>query len=387
MRQAGSCQNHTAMIFDRGGTRRYGPPLLELSRVKWDRRRDSISEATIRIEGDACSSQQEFLSSIRAHRHELVIFRGRDRVWEGPINRPTIRGSFAEIHATDVVTYLKKTPLTRVWDNTYAGGGVTEVTTRIGNIIAYELTHGRVQKDDAGNNVNVPAWESLDPPVNVVPHLVVHHFPNEARTAAKTLPFQMTVGDHLQALARVSGIDFTAVGRAIHIWDVSRSIGRTDTWTEANFYSDIAVSEYGSDHAQSSYTIGQDGLYGSAVNPKNLDFYGPWTTIFTSYNEEATSSPTQEELDSQARRNLVGRSPAPIEVRVPDNSSVILSDHLTINMLVPGVQVPLRATLNARPLAQVQKIDSVTVTETAKGENIQVTLTPTTRPDSDVVAV
>ena len=405
---SGTCANHTAMIFDRGGTRRFGPPLLDLSRVKWDRRRDSISEATIRIEGDACSSQREFLSSIRAHRHELVIFRGEERVWEGPINRPTIRGSFAEFHATDVLTYLKKTPMSQGYDNTFTGDGVTEVTTRIGDIIAYELTNSRTQMYHdtdpgaaaavaewvadggiatpvtGGWDVEVPAWEDLDPPVNILPHLVIHHFPNEARTAAKTLAYQMTVGDHLQQLARVSGIDFTTVGRAIHIWDVSRSIGRTGTWTEANFYSDIAVSEYGSDHAQSSYTVGQDGLYGSAINLKNLAFYGPWTTIFTSYNEEPTAGPTQEELDSQAVRNLAGRSPAPIEVRVPDNSSIILTDQLRINMLVPGTQVPLRATLNARQLAQVQKIDTVTVTETAAGENIQVTLTPTTRPDSDV---
>jgi hypothetical protein len=376
--------NHTAMIFDRGGTRRYGPPLFELTKVAWDRRRDSISEASIRIEGDACSSQAAFLSSIRTHRHELVIFRGNQRVWEGPIGRTTIRGTYAEIHANDVLAYVKKTPMTKVYDNTYEGAGVTEVTTRIGNIIAYELSTGRIQKDAAGFDFPVPAWESLDPPVNIVPHLVIHHFPNEARTSSKTLAYQMTVGDHLQQLARTSGIDFTVVGRAIHIWDVSRSIGEIGTMTEANFYSDVAVSEYGADHAQASYTVGQSGTYGSALNTENLDYYGPWTTIFTAYNEEPISGPSQAELDSQSKRNLSGRSPAPIEVRVPDNSSVILTDTLTINDLVPGVRVPLRATLNARQLAQTQKIDNVKVVETSKGETVQLVLTPTTKADEDV---
>jgi hypothetical protein len=46
--------------------------------------------------------------------------------------------------------------------------------------------------------------------------------------------------------------------------------------------------------------------------------------------------------------------------------------------------VPLRATLNTRQLTQVQKIDSVKVTETASQETVQVVLTPTTRADSDV---
>ena len=96
-----------------------------------------------------------------------------------------------------------------------------------------------------------------------------------------------------------------------------------------------------------------------------------------------TDAPGEPELHSQAARNLAGRSPVPAEVRVPDNSGVALSETLTINMLVPGVQV-LRARLNARPMSQMQKIDSVKVTETSQGEHIQITLTPTTRPDSDI---
>jgi len=70
-------------------------------------------------------------------------------------------------------------------------------------------------------------------------------------------------------------------------------------------------------------------------------------------------------------------------VRIPDNSSVRLNDSLTINDLVPGAQVPLLATLNARQLSQLQKIDVVKVTEDPDGENIALTLTPATNPDSN----
>lgn len=404
----GQCvENHTAMIFDRGGTRRLGP-LLDMTKVVWDRRRDSISEANVRIDGDACSEQADFLASIRSHRHELVIFRGNDRVWEGPVHRAALHGSYAEIAAKDVLQYPLKTPMTQKYDNSFNGDGVTEVSTRIGDILAYELAHDRIEfipdgPDAAaliaewiaeggtatpvtgGWDVLVEGWENLDPPVNILPHMVIHHFLDEARTGAVTLPFQMTVGEHLESLSRTSGIDYTAVGRAIHVWDVSRSIGRIGTWTEANFFSDVKITEYGADHAQSSYTVGQNGTYGSALNLRNLRYYGPWTTIFTAYNEEATSAPTQEELNSQSQRNLSGRSPVPIEVRIPDNSSIILTDTLTINQLVPGTQVLLRATLNARKMTQLQKIDSVKVTETAQKETVQVVLTPATRPDSDEV--
>ncbi len=381
----GRCvDTHSAQIFDRGGTKRIGP-LLDLSRVQWERARDDISEASIRLEAAACAAQEDFLARIRSHRHELVLFRGQERVWEGPIHRVGLHGSYAEIAAKDVLEYVNKTPLTQKWDNSYAGGidRTTEVTTRIGDIIVYELTHGRIQKNAAGVDVAIPAWESLSPPANVRPYLVIHHAPNEARTSALTLPYEMSVAEHLDGLARTAGIDYTVVGRAIHVWDVSRNLGVLTQMTEANFANEVVVTEYGADHAQASYVVSQNGVYGSAVNEENLDYYGPWTTIFTSYNEEGSREPTQSELDSQASRNLSGRSPAPIEVRIPDNSGIVLTDVLRINHLVPGVQVPLRATLNARKIVQTQKIDHVKVVETPDNEDVQVTLTPATKPDSD----
>lgn len=375
--------NHSAVIFDRGGSNSLWP-LKDLGFVQWERARDAISEGMIRIFGDACSRQQAILDQVESHRHELVLFRGSDRVWEGPIHRVHDDGGFVEIAARDVLEYVDNTPLTQDWDNSTAGDGAVAVTTRLGEIIVYEMTHSRIQKNAAGVDVLVQAWEALDPPANVVPHIVVHNYVNEAGTSAHTIPFQQTVGQHLKSMSRTSGIDFTAVGRAIHIWDVSRNLGRLAPWTEANFRDTPKVTQYGADHAQSSYVIGQDGVYGSAINEENLDYYGPWTTIFTAYNEEGSDAPTEAELTSQARRNLSGRSPVPVEVRIPDNSSIILTDRLTINDLVPGVQVPLRATLNARKMVQLQKIDHVKVTETGRGEDVQVTLTPATKPDSDI---
>ena len=379
----GNCiEEHTATIFDRGGMKRLGP-LLDISRIGWARNRDAMSQASVRIEGDACVQQADFLASIRSHRHELVIYRGRDRVWEGPIHRIASFSEYTEIFANDVVDYLMHTPMTQAYDNRWPNSA--PVSTRIGDIIAYELVHDRTQIPVGGTTpVTVSGWENLDPPINVLPYVDVHHWPNEAETTSYTKPYEMTVGEHLDNLCAQSGIDYTTVGRSIHIWDVSRSLGKIEQVTEANFFSDVIVTEYGSDHTQSQYVIGQDGVYGSALNIANLDYYGPWTGITTAFNEEGTASPSESELHSQATRNLAGRSPVPVEVRVPDNSGLVLSETLTINSLVPGVQVPLRARLNAKPLSQMQKIDSVKVTETSRGESIQVTLTPTTRADSDI---
>lgn len=353
---------HSAYIYDRGGMNRIAQ-ITQLTSVKWGRRRDEYSEASIVISGSACSEQAEKLANIEPKRHELVIFRGAERVWEGPIWRVAWGSDTVEVYAHDVVAYLHGTPLSQAYSN--ASPNQTFVSTRIQNILTAEL----------------PVWEALTPPANVLPHVVVHHYPNEAETTAVTTPFEMTVGEHLDALAHRSGIDYTTVGRAIHVWDTSRNLGTLRVWTEADFFGEIILTAYGADHTEIAYVVSEDGRYGKAGTASG--YYGPWTKIFTVYNEEGTEGPTQAELDSQAQRNIAGRSPVPVEVRVPDNSSVRLSHDLTINDLVCGVQIPLRATLNARQLSQLQKLDMVTVTETAQGEKVQVTLSPATEPDSD----
>lgn len=378
------CSNHYAMIYDRGGTRRLGQ-FVDLSQVQWSRDRDGTSEAMIRIEGSSCFRQRDLIRKVASKRHELVIFRGNERVWEGPIFRIGDKGDQVEIFAKDVTAYLFGTALSKDWDNRHNSttGGPTEVTTRMEDVIEYELTHTRTGRGMDGSTVTIPGWETLDPPVNILPFLEVHHFPNEARTAAFNSAFQMTVGELLASNARSSGIDYAAIGRAIHIWDTSRNLGETRVLTEADFYGNIIVTEYGADHNQGAYVVGQEGAYGEAINPENFDLYGPWVTIYNAYSEEGAEAPTQGELNSQASRNTSGRSPAPFEVRVPDNSTIILNETLGINDLIPGIRVPLLATLNARDYSQDQKLDHLTVLETADSEDIKVTLTPASREDSD----
>lgn len=378
------CTEHYAMVYDRGGTRRVGQ-FTDLSRVQWNRDRDSTSDAQVVIEGSSCEKQRGLLQRISTKRHELVIFRGEDRVWEGPIYRIGDEGNRIVIAAKDVTAYLFGTALSKEWDNTYGSAlGPMTVTERLQLIIEYELATSRTGRISGGTMVPIPGWETLDPPVNLLPYLNVHHFPNEARTAARTQAFEMTVGEHMASLARTSGVDFTAIGRSIHLWDTSRNIGQTRTLTENDFYGNIIVTEYGADHTQGAYVLGQEGLYGETINPDGLDFYGPWMTIYNAYNEEATTAPTQSELNSQSARNLSGRSPAPVEVRVPDNSTIRLSDTLRIGDLVPGARIPLLATLNARSRNQDQKLDHLRVQEDGgSGENISVTLTPATKRDSD----
>jgi hypothetical protein len=400
-------EGHTAYIMDRGGFTRIGQ-LVRLEAVTWERDRDGTSEANVVISGGACAAQRGLLNRIITKRHELLIYRGTERVWEGPIFRVGDEGDSVTINARDVSAYIFARALSRDWDNRwrakYDGDDEpveiytqpTEVTTRLEQIITYELTTNTTARSALPPHPYFPitAWENLDPPANVLPHLRVHHWPNEARTSAFTRTKEMTVGEHMTALARTAGVDWTVVGRSLHIWDVSRSLGRTRVLTEEDFFGNIIVTEYGADHVQIAHVAGGEGQQqtpigdpvfysGTAANPENLDLYGPWESVFTAYNEEGTQEPSTPELNSQAQRNTNGRSPVPFEVRVPDNSTIRLDNSLTIRDLVPGVQMPLRATLNARQWSQMQKLDHVRVVETAEGETVSVILTPATKPDDD----
>jgi hypothetical protein len=356
----GCAEFHTIYIFDRGGMTRVAQ-IVDVSTVHWTRDRDGVSEASVRIQGSACTAQADILASIEPKRHEMVIFRGNDRVWEGPVWRVGWHSDWVEIHAKDVFVYLLGTALTQQYSSAYPN--VETVMARLERIIPHELA----------------PWEALSPPANVLPYLQIHHNPTDPKTTSVTKPYEFTVGEHIQNLAHYSGIDFACVGRSLHIWDVDRHLGQTRLVTEADFLgSEVILTAYGSEHTQRAYVVADEGAYGEAHNPDNEDYYGPWTTIYAAYNEEGSDAPTQEELNSQAQRNLSGRTPVPVEVRVPDNSSIRLNDTLTINDLIPGVKIPVLATLNARRMSQDQKLDAVSVSEDGSGETIQITLVPAT---------
>lgn len=370
---------HRAMIHDRGGVRRVAP-LVDLSEVQWIRERDRIVGAHVVISGRACSAQVDALRRIASHRHELVIYRGDDRVWEGPILQVSWFSSRVRITAHNVGEYLMGTPLTKDWPNADDGGPVY-MTERIEEIITYEMATPYLM-DTGSGPVSVPRWEGISPPVNVLPFLDVRPSigPQGILTRSSTLAFEMTLGEHLMNLAE-GGLDFTVVGRSLLIWDSAQSIGRTRVLTDADFLGELQVIEAGSEQASIAHISAQREDDDSAAGVGNAGapdpFYGVWTRLVSLASEEGTDTPSQLELNSQARRQLVGRNPAPAEVIVPEGGRLRLSHDLRINDLIPGVIMPIRATLNLREVAQEQRLDRLIVKETAaEGETVQVALSP-----------
>jgi len=371
---------HVAAIYDSGGATRIGP-LVDLNTVGWNRARNTVTDGEVLLTGRACEGQRDIIRKIQPRRHELVLFRGDERVWEGPIVQVSSYSNSARIIAKDVGEYLRGTALTKDWPNP-DNGGPPLMTDRIAAIIDWELTEPytmTVGTGGATHDIVVQRWENLDPPVNILPFLEVRA--GQVLTRSATEAFQLSLGEHLANLSR-SGIDIAAVGRKILVWDSATSLGRTRQLTESDFYGDPEVIQSGADFTAIWHVSPQqEGEEGAAPGVGNAgkvdDYYGAWTTIHTADNEEGdTGSVTQDALNSQAQRGLVGRNPVPIELRMPGDAGLRLSHDLTIQMLVPGVEMPLLARLNLHELSQMQVLDKMKVTETAAGENISVTLVP-----------
>ena len=349
---------HTAWIMDRGGRRRIGQ-LQDMNMVRWNRVRDDISEATIQLTAKSTSAQAKLLNQIEPGRHELCLYRNNVRVWEGPITLPTFTSRGMEIHAKDVLYYAYRTAMHAGYSSAYPN--IEYVTSRIKRIMVAELA----RKEALGYNI-------LD-------YLVEHHLPTDAKTSRVTLPMEMTVFEHLDGMAADAGMDYTVVGRAIHLWDVSAPVmGQTRTVTESDFLSDVIVSLYGSELA--TRAIVTDGQGNWAAAGGDDPFYGEWEVLHTAYDE------TEGEMHSQAQRNMSGRNPTPLQVRVPDNSSLNPNGVLSVDDLVPGVYIPVLANINIRKVSQTQKLDTVKFEQTPDGETISVTMSPSTKADEPEAA-
>lgn len=354
---------HTAWIMERGGQRRIHE-IVDISRIIWNRVRDDISTATVNVMATQDSAQAEFLASLAGAtgRYELCIWRDDERVWEGPLTLPTFTRTGVEIGARDVMHYAARTIMRAAYDNSYPN-------------IDYVVNRSKVIL-----NAELARKEALDPPINVLPHLVDHQTATDAKTSRSTVPYFSYVFEHIDELAARAGMDYTVIGRAIHLWDTSKpAMGQTPVVTEADFLGDVYVTVYGMELGTIAAVTDGQGNYGTAgaVDP----YYGEVERLETAYDEEATVAPTVAELESQAVRNLAGRNPVPLQVRVPDNSSLNMNGVLNITDLIPGIYMPLRAKLNIIEIAQMQKLQTVRVTETAAGETVQVTLFPASDPD------
>lgn len=357
---------HQAFIYDRGGNERLFR-VKHPTQIQYDRRRDDQSKASVQISASGRRAQAVDLESIEPGRHELVIFREGKLAWVGPMNLPTFENGTCSLSANDITMYLDRTAPHAGYDNRAAK--TDYVVNRLQKMFTAELA----RKEALG--------------YNLLEHIHYYVQSGDAKTTTNTAAYALTLFDHLDELAARSGIDYTVVGRELHIWDTSRgAMGQTPVVGREDFLSEPTVKKHGAELA--TRVIATDGQGGFGIAGGTDPYYGEWEIVVQAYDEQTdTSKPTAQELQSQANLSLKGRNPTPMQLAIPQGSGLSPKSKITPDLLVPGVYVPLRLRMpSGRFVTQMQKLQQMQVTDSADGEKVTVSLYPAAGYGSDDAA-
>jgi hypothetical protein len=394
LRPAGAlgCGHHRVFVYDRGGQVLRGE-IKPLVRVLWGRKRDDIANCIVDTNGfdqDCC----ELLGSLQSWAHELVVFRDGDRVFEGPITRITYTSTSVEIEAKDVMAYLYRRVMRQGYNDSYrridltpksppkplpSTGGGPYTIIGLNTVV------------DRALQITLNALAYQDP--NVLPYVTAIRYDDDAVQSRIVPDYSRTAWEEIDDLAATAGLDYTTVGRRIVYWDTHRMIGRLPEMRDNDFSDPVIVTEYGMQLSNFFAVTNNNGIAGVAYplnhNANNwFKDYGPVEMVASSYGEQegaavSTDALTPRQRDAlvsslrkQAVRNIADRYPVPVVVRVPDNSALSPQVNLSINQLIPGVWIPLRATLTCRQFAQWQKLDEVTVEEVGGQEAVRIIMSP-----------
>lgn len=409
----GSGDDYAVYIYDRTGTRRIDE-IKGVSAIRWGRLRDDISQASVTTNGSGCAA---LLQMVSPWIHSLVIFRDGERVWEGPVTRVATQGDQMVIAAHDVMVWPYKRILREGYDDSYPN--TRSVVERAAMILEQCLL-----RDDP----------------NVAQYITAITGPDDARQSRVVAPFERMAFEEVDSLAADAGLDYTVLGRAIILWDVHNPIARLPRLTQKHFQDSPVITDYGMSAATFTAVVSGSGLYGTAgavdpdlgliemlsnayseaqgendpqapvvlaqeaydaavdsrdlaqnqlnADPGNTAQQAALITaqnaVNLAYSKLAEAQATAaretaaltEAMRGQAARNLSGRNPVPVVVRVPDNSTLAPTANIGINQLVPGAWAPLYVESAYRTVEQWQKLDSLSVTRDAGGEKVQVTFSP-----------
>lgn len=362
------CARHTAALYDRGGMTRIGP-LDTVVSVDWERKRDDMSFGHVTLQGPSWECQK-LLANAEPNRHELVIFREGNRVWEGPVSHIEYGTDHVTIEARDVLYYAYRLIVRQAHDTSGYDPKWT-MPRYVKDVLTTEFARREVE----------------DPPINVTPYIRGYLSPSTSTTQRVRAAYSNTVWEEMDDIARYAGMDYTVVGRSILLFDTHTVFFQTPPVSEADFLGPVIVTAYGLQHATYNAVTNGEGEWGSAGGPD--DFYGLWETLYTATAEEGEEVPDDIEVfERQAASGLVGMNPVPFVVRVPDGSQLNPNGALSIDDLVPGARIPLRATMTARTFSMMQKLDSMQVKESSgSAEVITVTLSTASKLDEPMTGL
>lgn len=349
-----------AYIYDKGGEIRIGG-IESPYNIEWNRKLSEYSVARIDAHYSDCG---QVLADVEPGRHELVIFRGNERVWEGPIVRKAEQADDLSIHARDVLHYTYRTILKDGYDDSE---DCQFIEDRAELILQNEL----VRQES-------PPGASTVPPINVRPYIT--KISNQrTRECRQILEYEKLLYEELEDLSSV-GLNFTTVGRRIVLWErTDAGLGTTQPVTDKDFDKGLIITSYGMELATFAAATDGEGRYGWVGEFD--DYYGLWEVLDTvrPEGEAVGETLTRDQLIEQARLRLAGRNPTPTRLRVPANSTIDQGSVLRLQDLVCGVRLPVRADFPSRTLVEEHMFEKIQFKISNNREEIQVSTTAAPR--------
>jgi len=342
--------NYFFLVADQGGKPVLGAIEGTIS-ATISRKRDEMGTCTMIIASptDECCA---LLAGTRTVRNELVVIRNGARVWEGPITRLSFGGSNIELDAADVTWYLNRTVLSEGFD--FTGVAVNAVDA------IFDVVAKHFPPDDR---------------FNIGRYLTKINSSDDARTAAKHIAYSKTVYELLDHYAEDGGLDYTVNGRRIIIYDTHCRAHVLHKLTDAHFTSDLRVVEYGSQLSTRAFTTNNDGAYSMAVAPQEwIDYYGQIDDVVSNVDENTDDEAAREARMSQSDRALHSSFPAPLQIQVPENSTLDKRAPVGYEELLPGAWVPVEARAGCRAVQQWMRVNAVTTTLSEGEEAVAVSL-------------
>lgn len=329
------CGEHTAIVVDRDS----GHKLLQVDQpllIRWSRIRNKVSDAVVEIRSGECCEQ---LSNVRPWRHELVVYRSGDQVWQGPITSISADPDTAVIEAEDLWAWLD---VRYPREDLELEGDVADVAL---DLIREGLLHPDGRSDETGVLSNL-----------MVTRTGVH-------TSREYEAYRSSVGSSLRSLAG-SALNMAFLGRRLVMWG-TEPLGRVSILQDKDFLEGLEVVHDGRAAASRVIVLGADGIVATAGGTD--PYYGLVERVIndSSITDEGTA-------ESLARLQAGLGMPPPIYIspgsraRLADTAPVRVSD------LVPGVVVPLWSEQTCFTVYQDLILDQVTVEQDDRGESVSI---------------
>lgn len=348
-----TCGTHEAFIYERGGTVLVGQ-LTGITFVSWERTRDDISKAEVRMVGSECC---EVMMGVGTILHELWIYRSGTLVWSGVITRLEFEYDGIDVFAEDFLWILKKK--------------VTEV--------GYNFLDNPANAVEAAAAICIfQGFLTYGNPWNIVDVQPLYG-PNDIQTLIQTNPWSTTIWDTLDVMAEDGGIDYVMVNRTLRIWDVHTMWYVLQPLEDTHISTFPRIVEYGNEFANRVVYTDGSGYAGVATSDSaTLDTYTRTIDYHIAIEDRDEDEPPSQLVLSHwydaALRNVQKMYPPQQSIIVPANSTLMPSSPWVISEVYPGAWCQVSMERMCRNISEWQKLDAIKVVEDVDGERVQVTL-------------